>query len=122
MFTYFCCRCFFRIIFTSINLCYKRIRICINNKWCFIKFSVLIKLKLKIKNLIFWCLPKASEYYKNLYFHILFYMIQVLFLFRKNEDNSGHKNHVFTLFFLIIQIIFLHQHNAILIRLESLKE
>ena len=49
------------IIFTSINFLYYTFKICINNKWCFIRFLILIKFQY--------------------YFHILFYAIQVCFLF-----------------------------------------
>ena len=37
MFTFFCCRQIFRIIFTSINLFYHIFKICINHKWCLIR-------------------------------------------------------------------------------------
>ena len=40
MFAYFCCRWIFRIIFTLFNYPFK---ICINNKWCFIRFLILMK-------------------------------------------------------------------------------
>ena len=40
MFNYFCCKWFYRIIFTSISLFYQRFKICINNEWCFIGFLV----------------------------------------------------------------------------------
>ena len=43
MFAYFCCEWIFRIIFTSINLFYYTFKICINNKWCFIWYLILIK-------------------------------------------------------------------------------
>ena len=62
--------------------------------------------------------------YKNLYFHILFYEIQVCFLFLTNENNSNNKNHhhVLTVSLFIMLIVFLWQYNAILLLLESLKE
>ena len=40
---YFSCRQVFRI-FTSINLFYDIFKTCVNNKWCFIRFLILIKL------------------------------------------------------------------------------
>ena len=39
---YFCCKWIFRIIFASINLYYS-LKICLINKWCFIRFLILIK-------------------------------------------------------------------------------
>ena len=41
--TYFCCRWIFRIVFTSISLFYYTLKICMNNKWCFIRLLILIK-------------------------------------------------------------------------------
>ena len=41
MFTYFWCRWILRIIFTAINLSYYTLKICINNKWCFIRFLIM---------------------------------------------------------------------------------
>ena len=66
----------------------------------------------------------ALQYYKNLYFHIIFYEIRAYFLSQKNEGNSDNKNHrsVFTLLLLIMLIVSSLQHNAILLCLESLKE
>ena len=43
LFTYFCSRWMFGIIFISIIFCYYTFKICINNKWCFIGFLILIK-------------------------------------------------------------------------------
>ena len=59
----------------------------------------------------------------NLYFHMLFYVIQFCFLFRKNENYSNNKKEHFLLLFpSIMQITFLLQDNHMLLCLESLKE
>ena len=42
IFTYFCCRWFYRIIFTSI-FSNKTFKACINSSWCFNSFMVLTK-------------------------------------------------------------------------------
>ena len=43
MLAYFRFRQIFRNIFTSINIFYHTLKICINNKWYFIRFLILIK-------------------------------------------------------------------------------
>ena len=40
---WFCCRWIFRIVVISINSFYYIVKICIDNKWCFIRFLKLIK-------------------------------------------------------------------------------
>ena len=45
MFVYFSCGWVFRIVFTLINLFYCSFKICVNNKWCFIRFLILIDLQ-----------------------------------------------------------------------------
>ena len=55
---------------------YQTIKICMNkkwNKWWFIELLVLIKLK------YFTFFRSASQLWKNLYFHILFNLVQVCF-------------------------------------------
>ena len=65
MFTYFCFTWFFKIIFTFIYYFNQILKICINNRWCLIRFLLLFTL----------------QHHKNLYFHIFFWEIQVCFLF-----------------------------------------
>ena len=48
VFSYFCCRWFFKIIFTIIYSFNQNFRICINSGWCFIRFSVLMKLNILV--------------------------------------------------------------------------
>ena len=76
------------------------------------------------ETLIFQCFQKALQRCKNLYFDILFYTIQVCFLFQKNEDNCENENHrgILTLFLLVMQVLFLLQHNVIFPLSKSLKE
>ena len=76
------------------------------------------------ETLTFQCFQKALQRCKNLYFHLLFYTIQVCFLFQKNEDNYENENHrgILTLFLLVMLVLFLLQHNVIFPRLKSLKE
>ena len=50
MLSYVCCLWFFKIIFTVICFFNEVFKICINNRWCVIRFLVLIRLK--------WCLTK----------------------------------------------------------------
>ena len=55
----------------------------------------------------------ALQQYKNLYFHILFYEIQVCFLFQRNEDNSNNKNHhYFFMLLLLIMLIIVFLHDS----------
>ena len=42
IFTYFCCSWISLIIFTFINLFYYTFKICVINKWCFVRFLILI--------------------------------------------------------------------------------
>ena len=69
-------------------------------------------------------LQKAWQHYKNLYFPIHIYVIQVCFLVKTNVGNSKNKNHhyFFMLFLLIKLIIFLLKNNVILLHFESLKK
>ena len=48
MFTCFCYRKVFRMLFTSIYFLYQRFKICLNNRWSVIRFLVLIKLYLSV--------------------------------------------------------------------------
>ena len=89
-------------------LFYQRFKICVNDRRCFIKFLVMIKLFFKTR------LQKLLKHYKNLYFHILPDVFEVCFLFLSKEDNLGKKNHhyFFILFLLIMLIVFFLQYNA----------
>ena len=51
---------------------------------------------------------KESQHYKNLYFYIIFNVIQICFWFQNNEGNLSNENHggIFTLFLLMMHIIF----------------
>ena len=71
-----------------------------------------------------WCLQKTLQHYKNLYFHLLFYEIQVCFLFKTNEDNLNNNKHHFilTLLFLILLAILSLQRSDILLPLKSLQK
>ena len=70
---YFCCRWIFRIIFIPINLFYYTFKICINNKWCFIRFLILIKFR------IFWCLLKVLQRHKKKFFSYFFMRFKLVF-------------------------------------------
>ena len=54
----------------------ERFKICLNNRWCFIRFMAL----------------RALQLHKNLCFDIIIYKIQVDFLFGRNENNSDSVN------------------------------
>ena len=73
MFTYFWCRWIFRIIFTSINLFYYTLKICINNKRCFIRLLILIKVGLSpSKKICVICLIESPlKIMKNAFCFIL---------------------------------------------------
>ena len=66
MFTYFCCRWTFRIIFTSIKNLHFTLKTCINDEWCFIRILILIKCIIMRHNSLFF---------------MVFHPIQVCFLF-----------------------------------------
>ena len=60
---------------------------CINNKWCFIMFLVLIKFQsFSVIRMNFYMTKKKKK------FHMPFYAIQICFLLRKNKSNSDNKN------------------------------
>ena len=106
MFAYFCCRWVFRIIFPSINFFYSTLKICINNEWCFVRFLVLIKF-------YYFSVIRRHYYVTKIFIFTsmsLFYVIEVYFPCRKNENNSDNKNHHGL---LIMKIVFWMQDNAI---------
>ena len=88
MFNYFDYELVFRITFTSINLFYLAFTICINNKWCFIRFS------------FFRCFI-SSDGVTTLQKYLFSYTVkvtqlnkvQICFLLQKNDGNLINKNH-----------------------------
>ena len=90
----------------------QRFQISIINRWCFIRFSVLIKLQY---------LSVFRRHYnitEICIFNFFFMRVKFVFLFQGNEDNSN-KNHQYVLMlYLLITDNSLMQNNAILLRLE----
>ena len=100
-FKYFCCIWFFRIIFISIYSFNQRFEIFINNRCCFIIFSVWLN-----PNILYY-LCKALQDHKKNYFHTLIYEIQVCFCSKWMKTIQTTKiKVVFKLFLLIIFFFF----------------
>ena len=72
-FSYFCCRKISRIIFTSINLLYYSLKVCINDKWCLKRFLILIKFQ------YFSVFRRHKCITKNFIFTYLFVGFKVMF-------------------------------------------
>ena len=117
IFVYFSCRWFFKIIFTFINLFYHRFKMCINTKWCFIIFLVLIN-----SNILVFSEGNATLQ-KILCSHTFLYDPSLLFALKEWRQFKQWKSQpCFDNIPLNNPDNFLLQGKAILHRFESLTE
>ena len=75
IFTYIFRKWLFRIILTSINFLYQRYKICLNNKWCLIRFMIY-----RLNSNILDCSVGITILQKSL-FSDIFHVFQVCSLF-----------------------------------------
>ena len=129
MFTYFCCRWIFRIIFTSISLFYCTFKISKNDKWCFwlnwfwlncdilISSEGIITLQKSLFSHAFLC---HSSLFCFLFFVLFF---GSFFVLKERSQLKQKKSPLFFMLFLLIMLVtFLLQDNVMFFCLESLKE
>ena len=77
---------FSRLFLHPSTFFYYILKICINNKWCFIRYLVLI----------IFCFSVFRRHYDVLKIFIFryFFMWFMFFWWRKNKGNSDNKNHI----------------------------
>ena len=93
MFTYFWCKWIFRIIFTYISLFYYTLKILINNKWCILRFFILVKF------LYFSVFRRHYNVTKIFIFTYFFLWDSSLCFVLKEWNNLDNKNHHYSLMF-----------------------
>ena len=108
---YFCCKWIFRIIFASINLYYS-LKICLNNKWCFIRFLILIKF-------YYFSVFKRHNYITKIFIFTLPFM-RLKFVFCCKGMKVIQAIDINNIL-LIMLIIFTLQDNTIVVVIVSLK-
>ena len=91
-------------------------KIWINNKWCFVTFTILIKLKT-----IFSIFRRHYKLTKIFIFTCFFMRCKFVFSSKGIKKSQTTKHHVSTIFLSIMLIALLLQYNATLLLLESLK-
>ena len=87
IFAYFCCSQILRIVFTSIINFYYTFWICINNKWCLLRF-----VKYWFNSNILVPLKEFITLETFLFSHTFLSRASFFFLLWKNEGNSDNKN------------------------------
>ena len=114
MLKHFCCEWFFKIIFTSIYSFNQRFKICINDRWCLIKFLVLIKLQYLS---VYRRHDNTTKAFRFMRFKFAVYSKQM-----KKTETLKITNLFFDVNSLNNRDSLLLQDNAIILCLESLKE